>query len=45
MRKLMVTLAALASILFAGSLAWKAEAATWLEKAGLRAAADNYTPI
>jgi hypothetical protein len=45
MRKLMVTLTMTAAILFAGAFAWKAEAATWLEKAGLRAAAENYTPI
>ena len=45
MRKLMVILTVTAAILFAGAFTWKAEAATWLEKAGLRAAAQSYTPI
>ena len=45
MRKLVVTLAMTAAILFTGMLTWKAEAATWLEKSKLRAAAENYTPI
>ena len=45
MRKLMVMLSVAAAILFAESFAWKAEAATWLEKSRLKAAAENYTPI
>jgi hypothetical protein len=45
MRKLVITISTIAAVLLAGSLAWKADAAIWLEKAHMRAAADNYTPI
>jgi hypothetical protein len=45
MPKLMVTLAAAAAILLAGSLPWKAEAETWRGAASTRAAVENFTPI
>jgi hypothetical protein len=45
MRNLAITISAIAAIFVAGSFAWKADAATWMEKARTRAAAENYTPI
>jgi hypothetical protein len=45
MRKVMIMLVAAAALLFAGALAWKAEAASWGGAANLVATAKNFTPI
>ncbi len=45
MRKLFVTFAIAAAILFAGSLAWKADAVTWTGSSRMKAAEQNYTPF
>jgi hypothetical protein len=45
MRKLVVTLVALAAILLAGSLAFKADAQTSRGAANIPAQAQNFTPI
>jgi hypothetical protein len=45
MRNLAITLTAAAAILFAGSVAWKAGAATWVRGASIPAVAQNFTPI
>jgi hypothetical protein len=45
MRKLAVALTAAAAILFAGTLAWKAEAETWRGAKDIANTAQNFTPI
>jgi hypothetical protein len=45
MRKVIITLAAMAAIVFAGALAIKAEAATWSSNGKLKAVAENMTSI
>jgi hypothetical protein len=45
MRKLAVALAVSAAVLFAGGVAWKADAATWTGTLNLPSAAKNYSPI
>jgi hypothetical protein len=45
MRKLVITLAATAAILFAGAAAFKADAQTSRGAANLPAASQNFTPI
>jgi hypothetical protein len=45
MRKLVITLAATAAILFAGAAAFKAEAQTSRGATNLPAASQNFTPI
>jgi len=45
MRRLMITLAAMAAILLAGSFAFRAEAQTSRGAADIPAAAKNFTPI
>jgi hypothetical protein len=45
MRKVAVALAATAAILFAGSLAWNADAQTTRGAAAVSSVAQNFTPI
>jgi hypothetical protein len=45
MRKLLFTVTAMTAILFAGSLAWQAEAQTSRGAATVRAAGQNFSPI
>jgi hypothetical protein len=45
MHKVIITLAAMAVIVFAGALTYKADAATWSANGKLKAVAENMTPI
>ncbi len=45
MRKLTVIFAATVAMLFAGSMLWNAEAATWQGAGCISTAAQNFTPI